>query len=260
MERSRICLSTIAADAAQVAREYGLGLEIAEYCTAWNMDDAFAETDAQVRKQLVGVNARVLHAPFNELFPCAIDRRARALAAMRYRQAAELAHHYGAEKLVVHGGYDPHLYYPVWYVEQSVTFWQTFLQMDPGVEIVLENVLEEEPDMLLEIVRAVGNPRLRLCLDVGHVNAYGEKDVWEWLRVCEPYLSHFHIHNNDGTKDTHNAPNQGSISMGIWLREAEVRCPQATFTLEVPEAAPAVQWLMEEGICSCGSSSSRLDR
>ena len=31
-------LSTIAPDAAAVARENKLGLEIADYCTAWNMD------------------------------------------------------------------------------------------------------------------------------------------------------------------------------------------------------------------------------
>ena len=171
MRRERIYISTTASDDASVARKYGLGLEIAEFCTAWNMDDRFPETDAVVQSKLQGIPNRVLHAPFNELFPCAIDPKARQLAASRYRQAIQLAKKYGATKIIIHGGYNPRIYYPVWYTEQSILFWKDFLQEDPGVEIVLENVLEEEPGMLLDIIKGVADPRLRICLDVGHVNA-----------------------------------------------------------------------------------------
>ena len=44
----------------------------------------------------------------------------------------------------------------VWYVEQSILFWKAFLEEDPGVQIVLENVLEEDPQWLLDIVKCVG--------------------------------------------------------------------------------------------------------
>ena len=49
MNKDKIYISTTASDAAEVARRWGLGLEIAEYCTAWNMDDEFAVTDVLVR-------------------------------------------------------------------------------------------------------------------------------------------------------------------------------------------------------------------
>ena len=94
MRRENIYLSTIADDASKVARKYGLGIEIAEYLTAWNMDDEFTATDASVQVKLDGIERKVLHAPFNELFPCAIDKKARALAAERYRQAIEQAKRY----------------------------------------------------------------------------------------------------------------------------------------------------------------------
>ena len=48
MNREKIYLSTIAPDASRIAREYGFGLEIAEYCTAWNMDEKFAGVDPVV--------------------------------------------------------------------------------------------------------------------------------------------------------------------------------------------------------------------
>ena len=44
MKKENIYLSTIASDAPLFAREYGLGLEIAEFCTAWNIDRRFELT------------------------------------------------------------------------------------------------------------------------------------------------------------------------------------------------------------------------
>lgn len=248
MENHRFYLSTIAADAAGTARQYALGLEIAEYCTAWNMDREFLETDAAVREKLEGVSRRVLHGPFNELFPCAIDPRARELAAYRYRQAIGLAKGYGADKVVLHGGYNPRLYYPCWYTEQSILFWKEFLQEDPGVEIVLENVFEEEPAMLLDIVRGVDHPKLRMCLDVGHVNAYSEIPASEWLKVCAGEVRHFHLHNNDGSGDVHGGLDQGTIPMKELLAMAKELCPAATFTLELMDARPSAVWLTENGL------------
>ena len=245
MREERFYLSTIDPKAGQLAREYGLGVEIAEFCTAWNMDREFSETDARVRQQLEGNRRRILHGPFNELFPCAIDPEARALAARRYRQAVGLARDYGAEKVVIHAGYNPWIYYPEWFREQSVIFWREFLAEEPGVEIVLENVLEQEPEWMTEILRAVDSPRLRLCLDVGHVNAYSPVDAAQWLRRCAPWISHFHLHNNNGTRDAHDPLFRGSIPMEELLTLAGELCPEATFTLELPDAENSARELMK---------------
>ena len=245
MREERFYLSTIDPKAGQLAREYGLGVEIAEFCTAWNMDRELAETDARVRQQLEGNRRRILHGPFNELFPCAIDPEARALAARRYRQAISLARGYGAEKVVLHGGFHPWLYYPEWFREQSAVFWREFLAEDPGVEIVLENVLEREPEWMIDILRAVDSPRLRLCLDVGHVNAYSPVGVTQWLERCAPWISHFHLHNNDGTRDAHDALFHGTIPMKEILNLAGELCPKASFTLELPDGESSVRELME---------------
>ena len=245
MKREQIYLSTVDPRAGELARELGLGVEIAEYCTAWNMDREYPQTDERLRGALAGNPRRILHGPFNELFPCAIDPEARDLAARRYRQAIALARDYGADKVVIHAGFNPWLYYPVWFREQSAVFWREFLAEDPGVEIVLENVLEQEPEWMTEILRAVDSPRLRLCLDVGHVNAYSPVDTAEWLRRCAPWISHFHLHNNNGTRDAHDPLFQGSIPMEELLTLAGALCPEATFTLELPDAENSARELMK---------------
>lgn len=248
MNKDKIYLSTIAPDSADVARVNGLGLELAQFCTASNIDNRFSQTDLEIRSMLGYGQNVIFHAPFNELFPCAIDPKARELAAFRYRQAIGLAKGYGAAKVVIHGGYHPWIYFPEWYVEQSILFWKDFLKEDHGIQIVLENVLEPEMDWMVEIVNCVNSPNLRLCLDVGHVNAYSKHCCLDWLEACAPYINHFHIHNNDGSWDTHSSLDQGSIPMKELLLRVKDLCPQATYTLEVTEAAPAVHWLLENDL------------
>lgn len=236
MKRKNCFLSTIAPDASQLARQYGLGLEIAEFCTAYRMDVHFPETDAALDHTLSGVSERILHGPFNELFPCAIDPKARLLAAERYAQAAALAEHYGAGKIVLHGGFAPSLYFPCWYVEKSIDFWREFLSTQPKNRVFcLENVMETDPEWMWQIVSGVGDPRLGICLDIGHANTYSPTPVLEWLERLGPWIRHFHIHNNDGTGDSHSALPDGTIPMAGFLSAASSRCPDASFTLEIPE-------------------------
>ena len=105
----------MAEEAEALAARYGLGLEIAEYCTASNMDDGFAQADAAVRCELARTDRAAFHLPFNELCPAAIDPRARRLAWERYRQGIALAGAYGINRLVVHSGYIPLVYDKIWF-------------------------------------------------------------------------------------------------------------------------------------------------
>ena len=239
-------ISSIAPDTGALSRRHGLGVEIAEYCTAWNMDEKFAGTDKTVRATIENVEKLTLHAPFNELFPCAIDPKARILAKERYLQAISLAENYGADRVVIHGGYNPRMYYPIWYTEQSAVFWREFMGEYAGkVRICLENVFEETPDMLTDIIKAVNDPRLGMCLDIGHVNAYSKIPPLKWLEACAPYIYHYHIHNNSADFDSHSALCDGTIPMKELLTAAAELTPDATKALEVLEAAPSVNWLIE---------------
>ena len=87
--------------------------------------------------------------------------------------------------------------------------------------------------------------KLKLCLDIGHVNAYSALSVMDWLEMWAPYISHFHIHNNDGSGDQHNALTDGTIPMEQLLSCAQALCPEATYTLELMKDKPSVEWLAE---------------
>ena len=249
MKQSQLYLSTVDENAASLCREYGLGLELAEFCTAWNLDDEFPATDRKVRQEMEGISRFTLHGPYNELFPCAIDKKARQLCRDRYLQTIGTARGYGIHKIIFHAGFNPALYFHIWFTQQSILFFQDFVKEIPeDMTIVLENVVEEDPAWITDILAAVNSPRLRMCLDVGHARAYSKFTPCQWVERAAPFIDHFHIHNNDGSRDSHSPLMEGSIPMEALLSQIESQCPEATLTLELPQAASSVHWLLQNKI------------
>ena len=98
---------------------------------------------------------------------------------------------------------------------------------------------------MYDIVKEVGNDRLKLCLDVGHVNAYSKIPASDWIEYCGDFISHFHIHNNDGTIDSHRPIKVGNIDMDKMFLLADKLCPDATYTLEIASVSDTVKLLLK---------------
>ena len=248
--RERLYISTIADDARELALAHGLGLEIAEYCTAYNMDERFAETDARVSALIGGIERRILHAPFNELCPAAIDPLVRDIARRRYRQAGALAGRYGVKKIVVHTGFVPTVYFPAWFVEQSVPFWKEVLrEMPEDVTLCLENVMEPSPEIQRDILSGVDDPRFLACVDVGHAAAVGAAcTAADWIGELRSRPGHLHVHDNDGLADRHLPLGEGVIDMEAVFSAFERAPAGATVTIENMHAENSVAWLLRQGI------------
>ncbi len=243
-------LSTIAEDAPETARAYGIGIELAEFCTAYNMDTEFEATNTLVLSKLEDVPRVTLHAPFNELCPSAIDPLVLDIAKKRYAQAFGLARRYGINRMVVHSGYIPFVYFPEYFTERSVAFWREYLKNLPeDFTIVLENVLEDRPEMLVNIVRGVDDPRFRLCLDIGHANITKKGlTMMDWTKAVLPYLGHVHLHNNNGWPDSHNALDDGEMDVEALINMMLEGPADMTMTLEVRESRHSVEWLIDKGL------------
>ena len=235
MKKQQLYLSSIADDAPQTAKDYGLGLELAQFCTAAFLDNPDKVTElfpqdcarylsSSLAACLSSSDRFVLHGPFNELCPAAIDPLVLEITEKRYRQAIDRAVSLGCPKLVLHAGFVPLVYHP-------------------------ENVMEPDETMLLEILRQVDSPQLKLCLDLGHANtAASRKPPVQWLRACAPYLSHVHLHNNDGVRDLHAPLDQGAMDIAGLLGELSALCPRATVTLELGTCRQSVQWLAAQNL------------
>lgn len=249
MRRELVYLSSIGADCCEAARAFGLGIELAQFCTAARLDGAPPEPwEIPVECCLSASSRFVLHGPFNELTPAAIDPLVLDVTKKRYRQAIKKAHAMGIQKIVLHAGFLPLVYYPEWFVERSAAVWRELLcDIPDDMTVCLENVLEPEPQLLTAIMEAVHDPRLRICLDLGHANTCASAlPPEDWLRACAPYLSHVHLHNNQGDRDLHAALFDGVMDIAGLLSLLEALSPQATCTLELTQDRPSLDWLVEK--------------
>jgi len=240
----------------RLAKEYGMGLEIAELCISENLDRKFDKIIPHIEENIRSNSELILHGPFNELFPHAIDEKVAKIAYDRYSFAYEFCEKYGIKKLVLHSNYIKEIYHIDWYTIQNVKFWNEFLASNKGSTVIcLENVMDESPKALMGIMKAVDDKRLRICLDVGHANLTGTAPMI-WLKECKEYLSHLHLHNNYGPKvnglypvmeDTHSALDVGTIDIDALLGYIKKEIPDASLTLETRELDESIAWLTKKG-------------
>ena len=110
-------------------------------------------------------------------------------------------------------------------------------------------VLEDEPYMMLDMMTQISDPRIKLCLDIGHAHAMTSPDipVERWIEVLGPHIAHFHLHNNDGSGDDHRPFGEGTMDMVNILKTIDNYCPEdATLTIEARQCLPCLQWLEEK--------------
>jgi sugar phosphate isomerase/epimerase len=151
--------------------------------------------------------------------------------------------------MVVHTGFVPLMYHKEWHLEKSKVFWKRFLENKAeDFELYIENVFEDEPYLMKDLIDLIDDKRASICLDVGHANAMTTKEhtVEDWIEILGKRVKHIHIHNNDGTGDTHNSINHGSMD---WKRVLEILDTHAakgyTVTVESRQAEESVKLLLE---------------
>ena len=234
MEKDKIYIATFSEGAKEAAERYGFGLELDHLCISENLNEENREKITEEMTKAAAGRRIIVHGPFTELIPCAIDERARELAMKRHMESVEICRELGVRKLILHSGWIPSMYFPSWQVEKSVEYWKELVvKAGKDFTICVENVFEAEPDTLIEIIDGAGDPRLKICLDVGHANAVKTTGtVEEWIEKMGERIGHFHLHNNDGGSDSHGELTDGALDMEKILRLAEKRCPDATYTIE----------------------------
>ena len=266
MEKDKIYIATFSEGAEEAASRYGFGLELDHLCISENLNEENREKTIEDMTKAAAGRRIIVHGPFTELIPCAIDERARNLAMERHMESLQVCRELGAGKLILHSGWIPSMYFPSWQVEKSVEYWKKLVEevgaAAPDTDkagaptagcgsfpsedftICVENVFEPEPDTLIEIIDGVDDPRLKICLDVGHANAVKTGGpVEEWIEKMGERISHLHLHNNDGRSDSHGELTDGELDMDRLLRLAEKCCPNATYTIESRKCERSVAWM-----------------
>lgn len=97
MKQNQLFIATFSNDAVRLARAYGIGLELNHTCISEMLDLSNRDTLLEeIRRDMdaSGVDTPqklLLHGPFTEIYPAAIDYRARELGMQRLNEAYAVA-------------------------------------------------------------------------------------------------------------------------------------------------------------------------
>ncbi len=154
-----------------------------------------------------------VHGPFMDLSPGAVDPLIRRVTMERFSQTLNIAGLLGAGNVVFHSGYEKWKYEhrtELW-LENSLRIWEPVVAQAEakGLTISIENIFEEEPKNLRMLAEAVNSGNFGLCFDAGHFNLFSTISLKQWLSIVSPYLLELHLHDNDGTRDSHLPPGKG---------------------------------------------------
>ncbi len=242
-----VCSDTNAPYLAPLATTHGYGLELTSFCEPHRLDsfDALIDTYQSHLQNFQGVLS--IHGAFAGLWPASIDPWISDATAARMKQAISFAERLHASHLILHLGYVGRSAFDQGWVNRSIAYWRTLLDEVPAsVRIHLENVCEPDPAMQLAVMDGVNDPRLGMCLDIGHVYAFTQTALPKWIDAFGPRISYVHIHDNDGTADQHKPLGQGSLPLEETLHALEHAAPEAIWMLEA-EAEPSLAWLEAHG-------------
>lgn len=215
----------------ELVRTTGLGIESIDFSISENLD-CFDRTMEVYRQRLekMGNPPLTLHGPFLDLNPMAFDSQIQQVTMNRYEQAYEAARRLGARKLILHSGFLPSVYFMEGWAERMVDFYNHFLEnKNEEIQIAMENVLDPQPEPLAEVAEKVEHPSFGICLDVGHAHCYSKIELEQWIKVLEPYISHLHLHDNCGERDSHLAVGDGNID---WNAVKKLLSTGTEYTLE----------------------------
>jgi|UniRef100_A0A7C3SM60 sugar phosphate isomerase/epimerase len=193
-----------------------------------------------------------LHAPFQDLAPGALDDAVLAASRRRLRQAFRWLAVFRPAAIVCHLGYEARYYrgdLENWLARSTAT-WKELagLAAPYGVLVTLENVYETEKELFAEIISRVQAPNLKVCLDVGHLLAFGDGDFDGWLETLWPHIGHLHLHDNQGDADDHLALGTGKVPIAHVLSFLADKGLRPLVTLEPHQEdslTPSLNYLAE---------------
>ncbi|HDH02379.1 MAG TPA: sugar phosphate isomerase/epimerase [Nitrospirae bacterium] len=167
-----------------------------------------------------------VHGPFMDLSPGAVDPLIRKVTMERFSRTLNISGLLRARNVVFHSGYEKWKYEhrtDLW-LESSLRTWEPVLVQAEaqGLTISIENIFEEEPENLRMLAEAVNSRNFGLCFDAGHFNLFSTISLKQWLSIVSPYLLELHLHDNDGTRDSHMPPGKGVFDFKALFDDLEV--------------------------------------
>lgn len=158
-----------------------------------------------------------IHGPFMDLSPGGVDPRIKEVTRDRFSATLELARFFKPTTIVFHPGYEDRAFdgaVDLW-LESSLNTWRPLVKKaaEMGLILAIENVYEEGPGSLRQLLSSVDSPHFRFCFDTGHHHSFSQRKASpaEWMETLGGYLSEVHLHDNHTERDEHLPMGEGGF-------------------------------------------------
>jgi sugar phosphate isomerase/epimerase len=171
-----------------------------------------------------------------DLNPGAVDPMVRSVTQLRFSRILNAAAVLKPRVVVFHAGYDRWRYNgrtDIW-LENSIETWNKVMDTASkiGVRVAVENVFDEDPEALCRLIEQVGRPDFGFCFDTGHFNLFTTVTMERWFERLGRHLFEVHLHDNNGSADSHWALGKGSIDFKKFFGLLRVHNVRPVYTIE----------------------------
>jgi sugar phosphate isomerase/epimerase len=205
--------------------------------------DAYNEKDVQQLSERFQESQLeiTLHGPFMDLSPGGMDRRIKEVTFDRLLKTIELAHFFKAKMIIFHPGYERWKFdgnVKLW-LESSLETWRPLVKEaeEIGLTLAVENVFEESPDSIKNLLEEVHSPHFRFCFDTGHHHVFSRTPLPIWMEALGGFLSEVHLHDNHKEMDEHLPVGEGGFDFNQFFALLSQYKLNPLYTIEPHEEA-----------------------
>lgn len=245
-----------------LAKEYGAFFEYNDFFSPVLLDDAKQREELLTFYcQLPRDRSRdILHGAFLDVTVHSEDPSIRKVSEYRVRQSMDIAARLGIRGVVFHTNYIPNFEIPSYmqhWVESNEAFWRQILGEYPKLEIFIENMFDQKPDLLSQLAdRMKEEPRFGVCLDYGHAIVFGdEKKSAIWAEKLLPFARHMHINDNDRKHDLHQIVGAGCIDWFVYneyikeyIKEYDIPCSVLVEVRGIDSQRASLEYMKKHGL------------
>jgi len=180
-----------------------------------------------------------LHGPFMDLSPGGVDRRVKEVTRDRLSKTIDLAHFFKPKMIVFHPGYERWKFdgnIKLW-LESSLQTWEPLVKRaeDMGLTLAIENVFEETPEPIKNLLEEMDSTHFRFCFDTGHHNVFSKTPLPVWIEVLGGFLGEVHLHDNHKEMDEHLPVGEGGFDFNQFFSLLSHHKLNPLYTLEPHE-------------------------
>lgn len=238
----RFALSTSFADLGrQIDRlaEKRLGVEVTLFDTEWLLSLDRTTTVRRLGGELAdrGIGVTV-HGPIFDLNPGSLDPVVRKHTRRCWERAIGVAGALGARHITFHTGCLPLLpasTLPGW-LALSVETWERIVELagDAGLMLLLENMFERNPQVLLDLRSQLEQRHVGFTFDVAHAHVFGAIALDGWWQALATDIHVIHLHDTDTFSDDHLAIGEGALDWRRIFTDIFRHAPNAVKVIEMP--------------------------